>query len=41
LDALAAHKNYLVDFVASGGRVELFIGWFFPEGNSGERHGCD
>jgi len=33
---LAAHREFLRDFSASGGNAEFFIGWFFPEGNSGD-----
>lgn len=36
LDRLEAHKGFFQDFVGSGGRSELFIGWFFDDGNSGD-----
>jgi hypothetical protein len=35
LDQLAAHEDYLHRFRSQGGKIELFIGWFF-EGQSGD-----
>jgi len=36
LDRLEAHRDYLWDLARTGGRSELFIGWFFDDGNSGD-----
>jgi hypothetical protein len=36
IDKLNPHREFLLDFSASGGSAEFFIGWFFPEGNSGD-----
>lgn len=36
LDQLETRKLFFQDFAASGGRSELFVGWFFDEGNSGD-----
>ena len=36
LDHLASKKDLFLDISATGGRSELFVGWFFPEGNSGD-----
>jgi hypothetical protein len=41
LDRLAPHQSYLADFVADGGKAELFVGWYFPEGNSGDLLGFE
>lgn len=41
LDSLSPYQPYLADFVADGGRAELFIGWYFPQGNSGDVLGFD
>src|SRR5262249_17223446 len=36
LDTVAAGFSLFSEIAASGGRVEVFIGWFFDEGNSGD-----
>jgi hypothetical protein len=36
LDQLSPKKDFLLGLVTSGGRSELFIGWFFDDGNSGD-----
>jgi hypothetical protein len=36
LDRLADRKAFFRDFAQSGGRSELFVGWFFGDGNSGD-----
>jgi hypothetical protein len=36
LDRLEDHKAFLRNFAQTGGWSELFIGWFFDEGNSGD-----
>jgi hypothetical protein len=36
LDQLSPKMDFLLGLVASGGRSELFIGWFFDDGNSGD-----
>ena len=35
IDQLAAHEDYFHQFRSKGGKIELFIGWFF-EGQSGD-----
>jgi hypothetical protein len=35
LDQLAAHKSFLHQTRAEGGKIELFVGWYF-DGNSGD-----
>ena len=36
LGQLSPKKAFFVNLSASGGRSELFVGWFFHEGNSGD-----
>lgn len=36
VDDLAERSDFLADFAESGGRLELFIGWFFDASNSGD-----
>jgi hypothetical protein len=36
LDQLAPKQDWFVEIAASGGTSELFVGWFFDEGNSGD-----
>ncbi len=37
LDQLASNRSWFIDLDASGGESELFVGWFFDEGNSGDK----
>jgi hypothetical protein len=39
LDQLDDRRAFLRDFAETGGRSELFIGWFFDDGNSGDVFG--
>lgn len=36
LESLTPKRDLLRGLTVDGGRVELFIGWFFEEGNSGD-----
>jgi hypothetical protein len=36
MDKLDPHRAFLLDFRASGGTAEVFVGWYFPDGNSGD-----
>jgi hypothetical protein len=36
VDRLAPNSRFLVDFVDSGGKSGLFVGWFLKTGNSGD-----
>jgi hypothetical protein len=36
LSKLGQHGEFFSEFAMSGGKSELFIGWFFGEGNSGD-----
>ena len=36
VEELEPKRQVLLDFVDDGGEAELFIGWFFDEGNSGD-----
>ena len=39
LDKLDGRKSFLQEYASSGGHSELFIGWFFDDGNSGDELG--
>jgi hypothetical protein len=36
VERLWPNRQFLIDFVDSGGIAEFFIGWFFDEGNFGD-----
>jgi hypothetical protein len=36
VDTLTPHRQFFEAFAADRGRAEFFIGWYFPEGNSGD-----
>lgn len=39
LDTIAVGSSLFTTIAQTGGRVELFVGWFFDEGNSGDLFG--
>ncbi|MFI4973514.1 MAG: DUF4279 domain-containing protein [Caulobacterales bacterium] len=41
LDRLEDRRAFLREFAQTGGRSELFVGWFFDDGNSGDVLGHD
>ena len=36
IEGLWPHRQFFIDCSESGGAAEFFIGWFFPDGNSGD-----
>jgi hypothetical protein len=39
IEKLGPHAAFFQELSSDGGGVELFVGWFFPDGNSGDVFG--